>query len=166
MAYKPNTIKTVNKKQHLHNSEVAKDHIVRKKNIVLNKPTIYGPMWKPRDEKDILKLTLEMQEWSKLETSTNINDFPLMHDINPYHFKRIDNDYFQDSFQTAKFRIASRNRRLVNSKECDKDIYKSELYLLDQDYKEAEDEKIAKRVANAKEALGNITVVDHMLEEK
>jgi len=146
----------------------SKDRDVQKwkKGLPLTKPAVYGHMWNPHKEEEIIQLTDEMITWSMLETSVNINDFPLLHNISPYKFKRIDNDYFQRALETVKFRVASRNRRLVNSKECDKDIYLKELRLYDLEYKEDQDEQIAKKIAGVKASLGNVTIIDHMLEKE
>ncbi len=147
---------------------LAKDRDVRKyKNgLPLNKPTKYGPTWNPHDPKEIRELADELLAWVKLETSIDIDDFPLSKNINPYDFKRIKDDYFQGAFSIAKYTLNSRHKKLVNKREYEKEIFFKYLRLMDRDYKEDYDEQIARRVAGAKEALGNITVIDHMLEEK
>jgi hypothetical protein len=146
----------------------TKDRDVRKwKNgLPLNKPIKYGPMWNPHDPKEIRELADELMEWAKLPTSVEINDFPISKNINPYDFKRIKDDYFQGALSIANYTLNSRQKKLVNCKVYEKEMFFKYLRLYDKDYKEDEDEKIAKRVANFKESMGNITVVDHMLTEK
>lgn len=144
----------------------AKDHIARKKKIVINKPAKYGPMWNPHNEKEIHEIADELMAWAKLETSEDIDDFALSKNINPYDFKRIDNAYFQASLSIAKYTINSRNKKLVNKRQYEKELFFKYLRLMDRDFKEDYDDQIAKRVAGAKEAMGNITIVDHMLEKE
>jgi hypothetical protein len=143
---------------------IAKVFIARK-GIKLTKPRNPSFMYQehlPKDDNDFNKLINEMMEWSDLETSVNINDFAISKRISPYRFKRLKNENFQEALELVKYKIASRNRQLVNDRECEKDIYFKELYMLDQDYRESEHEKIAKRVQGFKNESTTITVIDHM----
>ena len=145
---------------------LAKDHNVRKKNIVLNKPTLHARMWKPHEPKDIQQLADELLQWCKLDSSTDITDFPLSKNINPYYFNHISDEYFQDVLCAAKYALNSRNKKLVNLRKYEKELLFKYLRLMDRDFKEDYDDQIAKRVAGSKQSLGDITIVDHMLGEK
>ncbi len=149
-------------------TQLAKDRILRKNTVPVRaiKPINYHYDYKPKTQEEFEQLGDEVLAFAQLPTTTNINRFCFDKKITPYRFKRFDNAYFQEMLELSKYIIADRNRSAVNSKTFDKDIYIKELRELDRDYREDQDDQIAKRVAGAKQDLGNITVVDHMLEEK
>ncbi len=129
------------------------------------KPEGYDLIVRPKTEEEFKYLADELYAWAQLPTSNDINAFPISKKISPYRFKRLPNEYFQEMLELAKYMISSRNRTGVITKEFEKELYFKELYLLDLDYKEAEDDKIAKRVKGIKQAMGNVQLIDHMMDE-
>jgi hypothetical protein len=151
-------------------SSSTKDRIVRNidkvKGLQGTKPIKYHYDYKPKTQEEFEQLGHEVLAFAQLPTTTNINKFCFDKHISPYRLKRFDNAYYQEMLELSKYIIADRNRTAVNSKVFDKDIYIKELRELDRDYKEDQDDQIAKRVAGIKQSLGDITIVDHMLEKE
>jgi len=144
----------------------TKERVARKdgKQLTLPPKPLGKRFYRPTSDTEFRQLAHELLEWAHLPTSVNINDFPISKMISPYRFKRYKLPYFQEALEMANYIIASRNRSLTNAKECDKDIYFKELYLLDKDYKEAEDEKIQRRKESAKAMLTELTLIDEALK--
>ena len=146
---------------------LAKERDVRSNRKHKNLPVpINREFYKPKTQEEFEQLADELWEWAKLENSIDLNDFPISKKISPYKFKRFQNDYFQEMLELVTYIINGRTKKLVNQREYEKEIFFKYLRLMDKDYREDYDDQIAKRVAGAKEALGNITIVDHMLEKE
>lgn len=153
----------------LNDKVSTKDSLRKKRWVDITKPKdprLTGTIYVPTTQEEFTKLADEFDEWSKLESSTCINEFPLSKDISPYRFKRFDNEYFQAKLQIVKYRVSNRNRKLVNLGECDKDIYKQELYMLDQDYKEAHIEQMTLKAQGLKDITKAVIEYDGMLANK
>jgi hypothetical protein len=148
---------------------MANERILRDKRTIpirTKKAINYHYWYKPKTQAEFEELGREVLAYAQLPTSTNINRFCFDKHISPYRFKRLKNDFFKEMVELSKYIIADRNRSGVIERAFDKELYFKELRELDRDYREDEDAKFAKRVANAKEALGDITIIDHMLEVK
>lgn len=144
-----------------------KDRVARRdgKCLLLKpKPANYDLLHRPKTEQEFIDLANEFFNWSKNTKSTNINDFPINKKISPYRFKRIDHEYFQDILQLVKYIFAGKNRELLLDKQFDKDLYFKELYQLDTDFREDEQEKMAKRNSAVTQGLAEINLVEHMLD--
>jgi hypothetical protein len=148
---------------------LAKERILRDKRTVPirgGKPSNYSLVYKPKTDEELLQIAHELFEFVSKEDCTDIDDFPISKRISPYRFKRFQNEFFQETLELSKYIIKSRNQKLVNKRQFDREIFFKYLRLLDRDYKEDEDDRIAKRVAGIKQSLGDITIVDHMLEKE
>ena len=131
-----------------------------------DKPVQYDLIINPSTHEEFIFLANELLEWVKYETSSNINDFAISKKISPYRFKRFDNDYFQECLETAKYIIASRNRFALIKRQFNEKLYFEELPELNRDYREYREQREDKKILGIKESLGNITIIDHMLEKE
>ncbi len=147
---------------------LAKDHVARNNKKLKNVPVPknYHLIYKPTTEEEFHKLADELLEWSKNQLNIELDDFPISKLISPYRFKRFQNEYFQEVLELVKYILNGRVKKLVNEREYEKEIFFKYLRLLDRDYKEDQDDQIAKRVAGIKQSLGDITIIDHMLEKE
>jgi hypothetical protein len=148
---------------------LAKVRVARKDGKQLTMPPKYEGydlIVNPSTHEEFIFLANELLEWVKYETSNNINDFAISKKISPYRFKRFDNDYFQECLETAKYIIASRNRFALIKRQFNEKLYFEELPELNRDYREYREQREDKKILGLKESLGNITIVDHMLEKE
>lgn len=148
-------------------TKTTKERVARKDGKQLSMPPKPPGkrFYRPTTDKEFREIAHQLLEWAERPTSVNINDFPLSKNISPYRFKRFPLPYFQEALEVASYKIASRNRALTNAEECKEKIYFQELYLLDKDYKEAEDEKVQIRKEKTQKMLQELAYVnDGILE--
>ncbi len=153
------------KKEQSSKARIVKN-IDKVKGLQGTKPLGYDLIVNPSTHEELVFLANELSAWVKLETSTNINDFAISKKISPYRFKRFNNDYFQECLESSKYIIASRNRELLIKRQFNEKLYFEELPELNRDYREYREQREDKKISGIKESMGNITIIDHMLEEK
>ena len=151
------------KKEYSTNVRVARNHT--KKLGLPAKPLGYDLINRPSTHEELVALANELIAWAELEDSNNINDFAKSKKINPYYFKRFDNDYFQDCLERVKYHIASKNRKALIKQKFNEKLYFYELPYLDRDVKEYNAEIASQKLDVSRNLLhlGNITLVDSML---
>lgn len=125
------------KKEYSSNVRVRKDG---KQLALPPKPIDYNYIRSPSTHEELVQLADEMKEWSKLDSSTNINDFALSKQYSPYKFKRFNNDYFQDALEQVKYLVSSRNRQMLIDAKFNEKVYFRELPMLDKDVREYDHE--------------------------
>jgi hypothetical protein len=135
------------KREQIANARIA---LGKKENPLMldPKPENYDLIVKPSTHEEFIFLANELLEWSKLETSTNINDFALSKKISPYRFKRFNNEYFQECLEAVKYKIASRNRESLIKRQFNEKLYFEELSQLDRDYREYKESREDKKLGD------------------
>lgn len=91
------------------------------------------------------ELADDMIEWSKLETSLVIEDYPLSKNISPYKFFKLalNNEYFDEALQFARAMIASRSYKKAVNREVDGSMVMKMMPLYNPEYREFLREKSA-----------------------
>lgn len=173
------SVSTPSKKQ-LHSTITERQKAIQSSNVRVGnkmngrmlkmdpKPVGYDLIYKPSTHEEIVKLGTELLEWAELPESNNINDFALSKKISPYRFKRLNNEYFQECLERVKYYIASKNRASLIGHQFNEKLYFTELPMLDRDFREYQDEQIAKKLelTNGSAVPTKIIVVDSMLQVK
>jgi hypothetical protein len=122
----------------------------RARRRLINKP--------PQEEQAQNELANEMLDWVDQDESYTLEDFPISKSMAPSRFYRcaMQNEYFAEALDLARYTISSRLQKDLRSKRLDKDYVLRLLPLYNQEYKSLILDKIDK---TKEEQNKNITVV-------
>lgn len=103
-------------------------------------------------------LSLELESWSKRDSSDYIGDFCLEHNLHPQRISDFSkaNVVFEESLKIAKLRIASRIRKLLHKNSYNYGLFMKEIGMYDHFYLEHERDQLTFEYNLKKEEKNNI----------